>query len=134
LTTIAYATLSPALRADGAAFATLLRNMGSSAGVAIVEVLYTRDSQVAHSRLVEHVRPDNPMFHAYLRPPYDFVSTRGLTLLDGEVDRQASMLGYVQVFHLMFLVSVIFFPVTLLLRKPGRTGLLTEATPAVIAD
>jgi len=55
-------------------------------------------------------------------------STNGLVILNGEVTRQASMLGYVNIFSWMALGTCILFPLILWLRpaKPV-TGALPEA-------
>ena len=60
LTTLAFATLSPNLRADGAGVFTLVRNLGSSAGISIMQALFSTNTSVVHSRLMEGLTPDNP--------------------------------------------------------------------------
>lgn len=121
MTTLAFATLAPSLRADGAGFATLIRNLGNSAGISITQAVFTRNVQVVHNRLVEGLTPDNPLARApYLAAPYTLSDPVGLTTLNGEVTRQASMVAYVDVFHLLFLTTLLTAPLVLLLRKPGR--------------
>jgi DHA2 family multidrug resistance protein len=121
LTTLAFATLNPTWRADGAGVFTLVRNLGSSAGISIMQALHTRNSQVLHSALVEHLRPDNPLARApWLAAPFSLSNPAGLAQLNGEVDRQASMIAYIDDFHLMLFVALALAPVLLVMRRPPR--------------
>ena len=46
---------------QGTAIFSLMRNVGSSIGISIVVALLAENTQTVHSRLVEHLRPDNPL-------------------------------------------------------------------------
>ena len=59
LNTVAFATLPGALRTEGAALWTLIRNIGSSVGISIVIAQLTNMVTTFHSQLVEHVTPFN---------------------------------------------------------------------------
>jgi len=123
LTTLAFATLNPTLRADGAGVFTLVRNLGSSAGISIMQALHTSNTQIIHSGMVEHLRPDNPLARApWLAAPFSLTNPTGVALLDGEVDRQASMIAYIDDFRLMLFVALALAPVLLLMRRPPRSG------------
>ena len=123
LTTLAFATLSPSLRAEGAGVFTLVRNLGSSAGISIMQALHTSNTQMLHSGMVEHLRPDNPLARApWLAAPFSLTNPTGVALLDGEVDRQASMIAYIDDFRLMLFVALALAPVLLLMRRPPRGG------------
>ena len=123
LTTLAFATINPVLRADGAGVFTLVRNLGSSAGISIMQALHTQNAQIIHSAMVEHLRPDNPLARApWLAAPYSLTNPTGVTLLNGEVDRQASMIAYIDDFRLMLFVALALAPVLLLMRRPSRSG------------
>jgi DHA2 family multidrug resistance protein len=120
---LAFATLEPALRADGAGVFTLVRNLGNSAGISVMQAFYTRNVQVVHARLIERLTPDNPMARApYLRAPYSLSNASGIAALNGEVTRQASMVAYIDVFHLMFLITLCVAPVVLLLSPSDSTA------------
>jgi hypothetical protein len=45
---------------QGTALRALMRMLGGSIGIAILETQLTQNIQIAHSHLVEHLRPDNP--------------------------------------------------------------------------
>jgi DHA2 family multidrug resistance protein len=121
LTTLAFATLTPSLRADGAGVFTLVRNLGSSAGISIMQALHTSNTQIIHSGMIEHLRPDNPVARApWLAAPFSLTQPTGVALLNGEVGRQASMIAYIDDFRLMLFVALALAPVLLLMRRPPR--------------
>jgi len=126
MTTLAFATLAPTMRADGTGVFTLVRNLGNSAGISIMQAIFTSLNQTVHARLVQNLTPENANARAYL-PPGALTTTLGQTTLDGEVSRQAAMVAYVDVFHLMFVTCLFMMPLLLLLKptaalppKPGE--------------
>ena len=62
LSATALSTLSPEQRTEGAGFYNLARNVGSSVGISVVNALLTRNTQVNHASIVEHVTPLNRGF------------------------------------------------------------------------
>jgi DHA2 family multidrug resistance protein len=124
LSTITFSTLPRAILTQGTAIFSLMRNVGGSIGISIVVALLAQNTQTVHSRLVEHVRPDNPLAQApFLGPPYSLDTSAGLVALNAEVTRQAQMVAYIDDFKLMMLVVLLATPLLLLLRQPApRTG------------
>jgi DHA2 family multidrug resistance protein len=120
MTMLAFATLPANLRADGAGLFTLIRNLGNSAGISIMQTLFTRNTQVVHTRLVEPLRPDNPLTRASLAAPFSLSDPAGVGALNGEVTRQSAMVAYIDVFHLMFLTTLAIIPVVLFMRRPKQ--------------
>jgi DHA2 family multidrug resistance protein len=121
LSTLAFATIAPHQRTEAAGLFTLSRNIGSSAGISIMSALLSRNTDIVHSGLVEHIRPDNPLAH----PPFvssmmTFVSQRGLALFDALATRQAAMIGYIDDFKLMLWITLFAMPMLLLMRPPKR--------------
>jgi DHA2 family multidrug resistance protein len=136
-TTMAFTTLNPALRTDATGVYTLLRSLGASVGISIMQAIYSRNVQVAHAQLVEHLTPDNPMARApYLSAPFSLVAPRGLDALNSEVTRQASMIAYNDVYHVMFLITVCLAPAVLLLRPPQakRVAAAVPDQEALVAE
>ena len=118
LSTLTFATLPSDLRVEAAGFYSLTRNLGQSAGISIMQTLFTRNTQVVHARLSEGVRPDNPLAHApWLPSSFGLSSPPGLASLQGEVGRQAAMVAYIDVFHLMFIITLGLLPMVLLLQR-----------------
>ena len=96
-----------------------MRNIGGSIGISIVVALLAENTQTVHSRLVEHLRPDNPLGHApYLAAPYSLDRPPGIAALNAEVTRQAQMVAYIDDFKLMMIIVIVGLPLLLLLRRP----------------
>ena len=123
LSVVTFSTLPRHVMTQGTAIFSLMRNIGGSIGISIVVALLSENTQVVHSRLVENLRPDNPLAHApYLAAPYSLVTTSGIAALNAEVTRQAQMVAYLDDFKLLMIVVVIASPLLLLLRKPPLAG------------
>ena len=79
MTKLAFATLSPALRADAAGMFALVRNPGNSAEISIMQTVFTRTTQVVHSRLAEGLTLDNSSARTPVRgPPLSLSNPTGL--------------------------------------------------------
>ncbi|MGC8518205.1 MAG: DHA2 family efflux MFS transporter permease subunit [Steroidobacteraceae bacterium] len=117
MTTVAFTTLAPKLRSEGTAVYNLLRNIGSSVGIAATSALLTRNTQVMHERLASHIVPYGGQIQ--LHAPFSFNSVAGLSALNAVVTRQARMIAYNDDFKLMFVMTLSLFPLLLLL-KPRR--------------
>jgi DHA2 family multidrug resistance protein len=125
LSAATFATLTPAMRAEGTAIFSLVRNIGSSIGIALVQTLLTRNTQTAHASLAAQVTSANP---ALLDSGYNLATGAGLAALNGEVTRQASMIAYVDDYWLMMLLTFAVIPLLLLVRKPkGAAAAPAEA-------
>ncbi|WP_035216454.1 DHA2 family efflux MFS transporter permease subunit [Desulfobulbus elongatus] len=120
LATVAFATLPSHLRTEGAAFFNLLRNLGSSIGISVVQALLTRNIQVLHSSLASRVLPYNAEGNFGLHATgLKLADPHSLILLNGEVTRQGSMIAYLNDFYLMMVVTLLMAPLLLLFRR-GR--------------
>src|ERR1700677_4224329 len=62
LSVVTLSTLAPERRAEGAGLYSLSRNIGSSIGISVVNSLLTRNTQINHSEIAEHVTLANRMF------------------------------------------------------------------------
>jgi DHA2 family multidrug resistance protein len=129
LSVVTFSTLPRNVITQGTAIFSLMRNVGGSVGISIVEALLVQNTQIVHSRLAEHIRPDNPLAQT-LSSPYSLTNIHGVAALNAEVTRQAQMIAYIDDFHLMVIVIVIAAPFLLLLRRPRRPA----AKPAVAME
>jgi DHA2 family multidrug resistance protein len=120
LSTLAFATLPAALRNEGTAFFNLLRNIGSAIGISVVQYLLTRNTQVMHSHLAEHITPYQPALTTMPERAIDATNTASLLALDGAITRQASMIAYIDDFKLMMVITIAVIPMLLLLRRPSH--------------
>jgi DHA2 family multidrug resistance protein len=98
----------------------LMRMLGGSIGIAILETELSQNTQIVHSRLMEHLRPDNPLAQApYLSAPFSLTDPTGIAALNHEVTRQAPMIAYNDDFALMLIVILASLPLLLLVRTPA---------------
>jgi DHA2 family multidrug resistance protein len=114
LSAATFATLSPEMRAEGTAIYSLIRNIGSSIGIALVQTLLVRNTQTVHAALAEHVTSDNPALLQNLATP------EAAAALNNEITRQASMISYVDDFWLMMILTLCVIPLLLLVKPPAK--------------
>jgi DHA2 family multidrug resistance protein len=124
LSTLAFATIPPSLRADASTVGNLLRNVAASLGVAMMQGLTTFNGQVMHASLAAHVVPGDPVLRA--AAPGLFDSAEGLAAMNAEITRQAAMVAYVNDYRLMVIMGLACAPFLLLLRLP-RSGAASHA-------
>jgi DHA2 family multidrug resistance protein len=117
MSTAAFVTLPAALRAEGSALFSMLRNMSQSSGISLMQALLTHNTQAMHAALASHVVPSDPVIAAALSPLTNPNTPAGAMALDAEITRQASMIAYVDDFKLMMIISLVCMPLLLLLRS-----------------
>jgi MFS transporter, DHA2 family, multidrug resistance protein len=127
LNTLALSNLPRHILTQGTAMRSLMRNLGGSIGISILEALLVQNTQIVHSRLVEHLRPDNPLAQApFLAPPFSLTTPSGIAALNAEVTRQAAMVAYINDYALMMMTVLLLIPLLLLVRRP-RPALRTSS-------
>ena len=123
LQVVAFATLDSQLRADGAALFSLVRNVGSAIGVSVTSFLLAQGTQIMHARIVEGVTPFNRMLQshgAYLL--WNNATVPGLSAINAQVTRQASIIAYSNDFMFLFFVSAPIALLLLFLKRPPKYG------------
>jgi len=134
LNIIALSTLPRHIMTQGTAIRSLMRNLGGSVGISILVATLAQNTQTVHSRLVEGLRPDNPLAQApYLAAPFSLSTPSGIEALNAEVTRQAAMVAYVDDFRLLMLIALAAIPLLLLLRGTPRRRPEPAAAPAPAA-
>lgn len=132
LNVMAFATLSPQYRTDAASLLNLSRSIGASLGIAAVTGLLARNIQVSHADLAGHVTqfnlPIDPNMAFRMGQAGDMV----MTALNGEINRQAAMIAYLNDFHFMMWATIAVIPLILLLRKPKGNRVDTDDLPHVM--
>lgn len=128
LSAASFATLPGELRADGTSIYSLIRNIGSSIGIAMVQALQFANTQSAHAGLVNNIGADGN--------GGGLIGTIGgggmgggdlsAIALNGEITRQASMIAYLDNFQLMMVLTVLTMPLLLLIRQPKKTAQTQE--------
>jgi MFS transporter, DHA2 family, multidrug resistance protein len=118
LNTLALSNLPRHILTQGTAMRSLMRNLGGSIGISIFEALLIQNTQIVHSRLIEHLRPDNPLAQGpLLAPPFDLTTPSGIAALNAEVTRQAAMVAYINDYALMMMIVLLLIPLLLLVRR-----------------
>jgi DHA2 family multidrug resistance protein len=127
LSTIAFRFLPREESGNASALYALVRNEGSSIGVALVTTLLTRSMQTHQAQLVHHISAYSSATTSMLgqmshvNPSADPTAgpAMALRMMYEMVQRQAAMLAYVDQFRTFGLLVVLIVPLVLLLRRPG---------------
>jgi DHA2 family multidrug resistance protein len=127
------ATLGPLPRQDvgaGSGFFNLTRQLGGTFGIALLTVLLDHQRAVHRAQLVEHHSSTNPLLQQRLEQLSSWLAgqrggaglpmDQALELLSQQVDRQAALLAYADVFRVVALVFLLACPLVLLLGRPSR--------------
>jgi DHA2 family multidrug resistance protein len=111
----------------------LMRNIGGSVGIATTGTMLARNQQIHINMLGAHVDVFDPatqqmfmrMRAAFMAAGADaYTATqRAYGALFGVVQRQASMVSFVEIFQLLGFVFILLIPLTFLMQRPsGKTG------------
>jgi DHA2 family multidrug resistance protein len=134
LNTIAFSTLPKALRTEATGLWTLVRNIGASIGISILIARLVSRTAYFHAQIVERVTPFNDAMRLPNAAALGDHSLRSLAALDGMATQQAAVMSYSNDFLLMTIVSLVAFPVVIMMRKPKTppdpVGEDTAAAPA----
>jgi len=129
LSTLAFTTIKPSLRAEATGVYTLMRSLGSSVGISVMEALFTSNAAVVHSTMAGRIDPADPVVRASLGAMFNPANSSGLQALNAEVTRQASMVAYLDDFKLMMVITIGCLPLLLLMRSSRSPR---EATHAIL--
>jgi DHA2 family multidrug resistance protein len=128
---VTLSTLLPDLRAEGAGLFSLSRNIGSSIGISVVNSLLTRNTQVNHAAIAQHVTAVNrvfedPMIAGFWNP----VTAAGRAALDAVVTRQAQIIAYIDDYKLLMIATLVVIPL-LVVFSGTRSRDVTDRTVAM---
>jgi DHA2 family multidrug resistance protein len=118
LTATTFATLPTQYRNEGTALFSLMRNIGSSIGISVVFALLTRNVQVLHAQLAEHITPYSQALQ--MQSPQALATVHGLLGLNGLINHQAEMIAYTNDFRLMMFLTLCALPLIGLMRGSQR--------------
>jgi len=129
LNTMAFATLGPAWRTDGASLLNLFRSVGASVGISVVTTLLATNTQTSHEDLVAHITNSSV---ALIDPSTsDRLGALGgsvMAMVNAEINRQAAMVAYIDDFWAMMWVTLLSVPLVILLRPPAPGGPAASAS------
>jgi DHA2 family multidrug resistance protein len=119
---LAFATLAPSMRTEGASLFSLMRNLGSAIGVSAATSVLAHNSQAMHAMIVASVTPFNRAlqavgsFHQWLDP----ATRHGASLLDRIVNQQAQIVAYADDYVLLIATTLPAWLLLLAMRPPKR--------------
>jgi MFS transporter, DHA2 family, multidrug resistance protein len=129
LTTVAYVGLRPSENNQASGLMNVVRNLGGTIGISVVQTLLARGSQRYQSKLVENLNPLNPNYSDALRQMTQGLSSQGsaahneaLGVIFSNVQQQAQMLAYIEVFHVLLWVTIGVLPLVFLMRGARQHG------------
>jgi DHA2 family multidrug resistance protein len=138
LTVVAMDRIAPAAIGNAASLFNLMRNLGGSFGIAVSQTLLDRFRQGQVNILGSHVSPYSRATRMTLAHLYRMfvangsdpttASRQSYAAVWGMVQRQATMVSYVDVFRLLTFLFLLVIPLVLLLKK--LTHQMKQAAPA----
>jgi DHA2 family multidrug resistance protein len=114
----------------GTGIINLARNIGASVGIATVTTMLERRTQRHQAQMVEHVNPFSPAYHNMLNgmqvklmaagSSLAHATTQAQQMIYGTLQRQATMLAFIDNFKMLGVIFLLILPVLLLLKKPSK--------------
>jgi DHA2 family multidrug resistance protein len=128
ITSIAYVGLKPEQSNQASALMNVMRNLGGSIGISMVQTLTQQRQQFHQARYVESLNPLNPSYTHGLNmmtqqlqaagQPASAAPGQALGMLYSQLNRQAGMLSYIDAFHVLMVITFCALPLLLLMQKP----------------
>jgi DHA2 family multidrug resistance protein len=110
----------------------VMRNLGGSIGISVVQTLTQQRQQFHQARYVESLNPLNPNYVNGLNQASQALQNAGQSALDApqqalgqlysHLNQQAGMLSYIDAFRLLMVLTFCCLPLLLLMQKPGKGG------------
>jgi DHA2 family multidrug resistance protein len=119
---IAYVGLPQRSTAQASSLLNVFRNLGGTLGISVSQTLLASGMQRHQAVLVERLNPLDPNYNDWMATAGNLFGGPGdqttLAVLYQQVQRQASMLAFLDVFRTLMIVVLVVAPVALLMRKP----------------
>src|SRR6185437_9998336 len=116
---MAFATLGPQFRTDGAGLTNLMRNIGSAIGVSLTTQVLAMSAQTIHSQLAQYAAPFNRALGVnaeslFMNPLIPF----GMGNLNSLIEYRSLVQAYSNSFLFMFYTSLPVFFVIWMMKRP----------------
>jgi DHA2 family multidrug resistance protein len=120
LQVLAFATLPPQFRTDGAGLFSLFRNIGAAIGVSVTSSLLAHNTQALHEEIGASITPFNRALRdgGMIAHAWNPVQPHGAAVLDQLVNTQAQITAYVDDYRLMVFSTLSSLVLLLLMRRP----------------
>ena len=130
INTVAYSYLPPHKNNAASGLINLARNVGASVGISFVTTVLARRQQFHRAQLSAHLNPANPRVQQMLQGASGALraasgpeaTRQAYGLLQRMLERQSTMLSYIDNFHILAIVTMAMIPFVFLIRKPRRRG------------
>jgi DHA2 family multidrug resistance protein len=116
LTTSALSEISRSAMSNATGLYTLVRQLGGSLGIALLELIETRREDTAQQAFAANVTLSNPMVSQMMHAAKD--PMRALSSIAGMVDLSSTVVAYDYLFRFCAIVFVISIPTVMVLKKP----------------
>jgi DHA2 family multidrug resistance protein len=113
---ITFATLPSRFRTDGSGLTMLMRNVGSSVGIAAATLMLARNVQINHAEIGSYITPALMPFPGDMNSAFAPLTGAALGVVDGMINQQAAMIGYLDDFVVMCLGCLVAIPLLLLVK------------------
>jgi DHA2 family multidrug resistance protein len=137
LTALAVSSLKPNDIPQGAALNNMMRQLGGSFGISVIDTYYARRNAVHRTDLLSNVTATNPLVTNRINGYTQYFQSKGITLIDAKqkafdmlniaVVKQSSMLSYLDAFLLIGCLFALTLPLLLFVMKRG-----SKPVPGVI--
>jgi DHA2 family multidrug resistance protein len=138
INTVAYDGLPRNKTNQASALMNVARNLGGSIGISLANVVLYQRTQFHQARLVENTVPSSPVFHSTVQQLTQYFMSHGASASDANgqamgfigqlVQMQATILAYIDVFHVCAIAAAVMIPLVLLLVR--RVNLHAPAAAA----
>ncbi len=123
LSAVSLSTLTPAQRTEGAGLYNLSRNIGSSVGISVVNALLTRNTQVNHADIAQHVTAVNRAFEGpAITQFWNPLTAAGRAALDAVITRQAQIIAYIDDYKLLMIATLVVIPLVIVFKQARGGG------------
>jgi DHA2 family multidrug resistance protein len=130
LNNVAYVGVRPEDNNQASALMNVSRNLGGTLGISFAQTMLARRSQIHQAQYVESLNPLNPNYVSSQQHIAHALTNAGLpaaqatkasaALIYQTLEQQASMLSYVDVFHVLMIVVFATLPLVFLLRNAEK--------------
>jgi DHA2 family multidrug resistance protein len=123
LSVLAFVTLAPSLRTEGASLFSLLRNVGAAIGVSVFSSLLAHNSQAMHEMIGASVTPFNRALQTAggMGHWLDPATRHGAAVLDRMVNQQAQIVAYADDYVMLIMTTLPALLLLLLMRLPRKS-------------
>ena len=128
ITSIAYVGLRPDESNQASALMNVMRNLGGSIGISMIQTLTQQRQQFHQARYVEALNPLNPNYVQGLSQmsqqlqgngqPAAFANQQALGQLYNQLNQQAGMMSYNDAFRTLMFITLCCLPLLLLMKGP----------------